>query len=62
MIEMVSYDVSVNLVFLSGADFDDPPPEGTGSSRYVKLRSVDEAEAPEILAWIEEAARTRGWQ
>lgn len=61
IIEMVSYDVSVNLVFLGGANFDDPPPDGTGTSRYVKLKSVEEAEALEVLEWIEEAARTRGW-
>lgn len=62
VIEVVSYDVSVNLVFLGGADFDDPPPDGTGSSRYVKLKSVEEAEASELLEWIEEASRTRGWK
>ena len=60
IIEMVAYDISVNLVFLGGANFDDPPPDGTGTSRYVKLRSVEEAEAREVHEWIEEAARTRG--
>lgn len=28
IIEMVAYDVSVNVVFLGGADFDSPPPLG----------------------------------
>lgn len=28
IIEMVAYDVSVNIVFLGGADFDKPPPLG----------------------------------
>ena len=28
VIEMVAYDVSVNVVFLGGADFDPPPPLG----------------------------------
>lgn len=62
IIEMVSYDVSVNLVFLGGADFDDPPPDGTGSSRYIKLKTSEDAEVSNVLEWIEEAARTRGWK
>lgn len=28
VIEMVAYDVSMNVVFLGGADFDTPPPLG----------------------------------
>jgi hypothetical protein len=63
IIEMVAYDVSVNVVFLGGAEFDSPPPLGsTGRSRYVKLTTLDEAEAAEMRRWIEEAARVRGWQ
>jgi hypothetical protein len=38
IIEMVAYDVSVNVVFLGGADFDPPPPLGTTDrTRYVKV-------------------------
>src|SRR5688500_18981208 len=45
IIEMVAYDVSVNVVFFGGADFDPPPPLGTtGRSRYIKLKSLDEVE------------------
>ncbi len=37
VIEMVAYDVSVNVVFLGGADFDPAPPLGytdeAGTSR-----------------------------
>ena len=62
IIEIASYDVSVNIVFLNGADFDDPPAEGTGSSRYVKVRSVEEANASEIDDWIKEAADRKGWR
>lgn len=29
IIELVAYDVSVNLVFLGGADFGSPPPLGS---------------------------------
>lgn len=60
VVEMVAYDVSVNLVFFAGASFDPPPPLGEGS-RYVKVRTLDEARAPEIGAWIAQAARYPGW-
>jgi hypothetical protein len=33
VIELAAYDVSVNVVFLGGADFDDPPPLGTKDRR-----------------------------
>lgn len=60
IIEMAAYDVSVNLVFFAGAQFDQPPPHGEGS-RYVKVRSLEEAKAPEIREWIDQAARHDGW-
>jgi hypothetical protein len=62
IIEMVAYDVSVNVVFLGGASFHTPPPLGTGHSRYVKLKSLDAAQAPELQFWIEQAATVPGWQ
>ena len=63
IIEMVAYDVSVNVVFLGGADFDSPPPLGTtGPSRYVKVKTVEEAQAPEMHKWIEQAPRQPGWK
>jgi hypothetical protein len=31
-------------------------------SRYVKVRSLAEAETDEMAAWIEEASRVPGWQ
>jgi hypothetical protein len=63
MIEMVAYDVSVNVVFFGGAAFDPPPPLGTiDRSRYVKLTTLEEAQAPMMRTWIEQAARIRGWQ
>jgi hypothetical protein len=63
IIEMVAYDVSVNVVFLGGADFDSPPPLGeTDRSRYVKLKTLEEARAPEIREWIEQAGRVPGWK
>ena len=61
VIEMVAYDVSVNLVFFAGAKFDPPPPLGDGS-RYVKVRTLDEARAPEIGEWIRQAGAHPGWR
>ena len=62
IIEIAAYDVSVNVVFFGGADFASPPPLGdTDRSRYVKVRTLEEAQAPEMTAWIEQAARVPGW-
>jgi hypothetical protein len=63
MIELVAYDVSVNVVFFGGAEFDPPPPLGTtGRTRYVKVKTLEEAQAPMMRTWIEQAGRVRGWQ
>jgi hypothetical protein len=63
IIEMVAYDVSVNVVFFGGAEFDPPPPLGTtGRTRYVKLRTLEEAQGPEMHEWIEQAGRVPGWR
>jgi hypothetical protein len=63
IIEMVAYDVSVNVVFLGGAEFDPPPPLGdTGRSRYIKVTTLEEAQVPEMRKWIEQAARVAGWK
>lgn len=63
IIEMVAYDVSVNVVFFGGADFDPPPPLGTTDrARYVKVKTLEEAQGPEMHNWIEQAASVPGWQ
>lgn len=63
IIEMVAYDVSVNVVFFGGADFDPPPLLGTvGRSRYVKLKTLDEVQEPSLSKWIKHAGRVRGWK
>ena len=62
IIEMVAYDVSVNVVFLGGADFDPPPPLGdTDRSRYVKVRTLEEVEEPELRNWVAQAGGVPGW-
>ena len=63
IIELVAYDVSVNVVFFGGADFDTPPPLGaTDRTRYLKVKALEEAQGPEMHAWIEQAARVPGWK
>jgi hypothetical protein len=62
IIEIAAYDVSVNVVFLGGADFESPPPLGTTDrTRYIKVTSLDEAQRPELHKWMEQAGRTPGW-
>ena len=63
IIEMVAYDVSVNVVFFGGAEFATPPPLGTTErTRYVKLKTLQEAQGLEMHNWIEQAARVPGWK
>jgi hypothetical protein len=63
IIEIAAYDVSVNVVFLGGADFDSPPPLGeTDRARYIRLKTLEEAKAPQIREWIEQAGRVPGWK
>jgi hypothetical protein len=63
IIEIAAYDVSVNVVFLGGADFESPPPLGSADrTRYVKVTAVDDVQRPDLQQWIEEASRTPGWR
>jgi hypothetical protein len=63
IIEIVAYDVSVNVVFHGGADFPRPPPLGeTDRSRYVKVKGLEDARGPEMQGWIEQAGRVPGWR
>lgn len=63
IIELVAYDVSVNVVFLGGADFDSPPPLGTtGRTRYIKVKTLEEAAEPQMQEWIAQARNVAGWK
>jgi hypothetical protein len=63
IIEIAAYDVSVNVVFLGGADSDPPPPLGTTDrTRYLKVKSLDEIGGPELRDWITQAGHTEGWK
>jgi hypothetical protein len=62
VIELAAYDVSVNVLFLGGADFDAPPALGTvDRTRYVKVTSLVEVQGPEMRRWVEQAGCTAGW-
>jgi hypothetical protein len=63
IIEMVAYDVSVNVVFFGGANFNPPPPLGSvGRSRYVKVKTLEEVQEPLMHKWLEQARRVDGWK
>jgi hypothetical protein len=63
IIELAAYDVSVNVVFLGGADFASPPPLGTTDrTRYVKVTTLEQVALPELHTWIGAASRTPGWR
>jgi hypothetical protein len=60
---MVAYDVSVNVVFFGGTELDPPPPLGTtGRTRYVKVKTLEEAQGTEMRKWVEQAAGVPGWR
>jgi hypothetical protein len=62
IIELAAYDVSANVVFLGGADFDPPPPLGTtGRTRYLKVTTAADAHRPDLRGWMEQAGLTPGW-
>jgi hypothetical protein len=63
IIELVAYDVSVNVVFFGGDKLSPPPELGTdGRGRYVKLKTLDEARDTTLRTWIRQAARAGGWK
>ena len=63
LIEVASYDVSANIVFLNGAAFDPQPPLGTGGeTRYIKLKTIDELNDQPVIDFIKQAATLDGWK
>lgn len=63
VIEMAAYHISANVVFFTGAQFDPPPPLGTtGQTRYVKVKTLEEAQAPQMHKWVEQAGSAPGWK
>ena len=63
IIELAPYDVSVNVLFFGGADFDPPPKLGSADrTRYVKVTDTEGAQTHELLTWITQAGRNPGWK
>ncbi|PXX06301.1 DUF1801 domain-containing protein [Mycolicibacterium moriokaense] len=62
IIEIAAYDVSVNVVFFGGAEFDPAPLLGTNRTRYAKVTTLAEAQGPQMRNWIEQAGRVPGWK
>lgn len=63
IIELAPYDVSVNVLFFGGADFEPPPKLGSADrTRYVKVTALDEVKTQELLDWMKQAGRTPGWK
>src|SRR5579885_1302384 len=61
IIELAPYDVSVNVVFFGGSDFEPAPTLGNvDRTRYVKITSLEETTQPALLDWINQAGRTPG--
>lgn len=60
-IELVAYDISVNIVFLNGSRLSEPPELGS-ETRYVKVRSLEETEATEVQDWIKQSCNLPGWK
>lgn len=59
-IELVAYDVSVNIVFLNG-DRLAAPPELGDETRYVKIKNREELESSQLQEWIKQSCSMPGW-
>ena len=59
-IELVAYDISVNVVFLNGSKLDTPPELGD-EIRYVKLKTLEDAQSAQVLEWIKQSCHMPGW-
>lgn len=59
-IELVAYDVSVNIVFLNGSQLENPPELGD-ETRYVKIKSFEELQSTQIQEWIKQSCKISGW-
>lgn len=59
-VELVAYDVSVNVVFLNGSKLDQPPELGD-EARYLKIHDIEELGLPQLRKWIEQSCGMPGW-
>ncbi len=59
-IEVVVYNVSVNVVFLNGSKLNSPSELG-GEARYVKISEASEVEAAQLHTWVRQSCNSAGW-
>ncbi|WP_420426817.1 hypothetical protein [Algiphilus sp.] len=59
-IELVAYDVSVNIVFINGSQLKGPPELGD-ETRYVKIRNIEEAKSGQVTEWVKQSCQMPGW-
>ncbi len=59
-IEIAAYAVSANLVFLNGSELSEPPKLG-GETRYVKIKSLEDAASAQVSEWIKQSCHKPGW-
>lgn len=63
LMQVAPYTVSVNIVFLNGANFDPQPPLGMDdSSRYLKLFNMGDLNKIDVIHFIEQARGFEGWK
>lgn len=66
IISIAPYTAHVSIAFYGGADFDPPPPHDPGTpsverARYVRVKTLQEAQGSTMRRWIKQAGRVRGW-
>lgn len=59
-IELVAYNVSVNIVFLNGEQLDNPPEQGD-ETRYFKIKDLEDVRSSQVQDWIKQSSQTPGW-
>jgi len=59
-IELVAYNVSVNIVFINGEQLDNPPEQGD-ETRYVKIKDLEDVRSSQVQDWIKQSCQTPGW-
>ena len=59
-IELVAYNISVNIVFLNGDQFVNPPEQG-GETRYYKIKEIEDIKSSRVEEWIKQSSQTPGW-
>jgi len=59
-IELVAYNVSVNIVFLNGDQLTNPPESGE-ETRYYKIKDLEDIKVSPVEDWIKQSCQTPGW-